>query len=281
MSALILDGRKTRHELMPDLVARVKQLSHVPTLAIIQVGERPDSTAFIDAKKRFAAKIGVNVEHVKLPESVTEADILKTINDRNDNPAVRGIIVQLPLPLLLERETILEMIDSNKDVDGLTSLNVKRWLEGNERAVMPATARGIREMLAHYSVPLFQKKVVLIGRSMLVGKPIAAMCLAENATLTVCHSRTPDLAKETVSADVIIVAAGKPGLVGAGHVTAGQTVVDVGISTTAAGQMVGDVDFAAVSEIVSAISPVPGGVGPMTVLALFENFVDLAAQELE
>jgi methylenetetrahydrofolate dehydrogenase (NADP+)/methenyltetrahydrofolate cyclohydrolase len=275
MPALILDGRKTRKSLLPDLTARFRRLSGVPTLAIVQVGERPDSTAFIEAKKKFAAVLGVNHIHIQLPESVSQAEVVGRIEECNEDPAIRGIIVQLPLPVALNRESILETIDPAKDVDGLTSLNVKRWLEGNEQAVMPATARGIRTLLAHHSIGLFQKKVTMVGRSMLVGKPIAAMCLAENATLAICHSKTPDLAAETSAADVVIVAAGKPGLVGAAHVTAGQVVIDVGISRIADGTLVGDVDFAAVSPIVSAISPVPGGVGPMTVFSLFENFCDL------
>jgi methylenetetrahydrofolate dehydrogenase (NADP+)/methenyltetrahydrofolate cyclohydrolase len=284
MSTTILSGRAIREALMPELMERVKSLAHLPTLAIIQVGDRADTTAFIAAKKAFAAKIGVKEKHIHLPERVSQSELIKTIEKCNADPQIRGIIVQLPLPLSIDRDAVIEAIDPKKDVDALTPKNVRRWMEGREDAIFPATARGVGELLRYYKIDLFGKKVTVVGRSMLVGKPIVSMCLNENATVTVCHSKTPDLALATKAADILIVAAGKPKLITADHVREGQVVIDVGINTAKGEKLddelpgkklTGDVDFDCVKDIVSAITPVPGGVGPMTVFALFENLVDL------
>ena len=284
MSTLLIDGRAARDAAMPGLIGQVKSLIRPPHLAIIQVGDRPDSTSYIKAKQAFAAKIGVKIKHVHVPESVTEKDLLEKIAALNADTDVQGIIVQLPLPLTLDRDAILEAVAPHKDADGLTSFNVKRWTEGLDGALMPATARGVKELLGYYKIDLFGKHVVVVGRSMLVGKPIAAYALNENATVTVVHSKTADLAEETRRADVLIVAAGRPKLINADHVREGTIVIDVGINTVkgekledeiADKKLVGDVDFEAVQSIASAITPVPGGVGPMTVLGLFENLIDL------
>lgn len=284
MSATILSGRATRDVLTPELIKRVKSFKRIPTLAIIQVGDRPDSTAFIRAKKSFAAKVGIKEKHIQLPESISQNDLITQIRECNDDASVDAIIVQLPLPPAIDRDAAIEAIDPAKDADGLTSANVRLWSAGDAEAVLPGTARGIRTLLAHYRIPLRGKKVTVVGRSALVGTPIAAMCRNEGADVTVCHSKTEDLAKETRSADVLIVAAGKPGLIGSHHVKAGQIVIDVGINTVKGEKLeeeiegtklVGDVDFEAVKDIVAAITPVPGGVGPMTVLSLFENVADL------
>ena len=275
MSATIIDGRIVRDSIILDLKERFSTLLHVPTLAIIQVGDRPDSTAFIRAKKSFAQKIGVNETHIKVDETISEKELVAIIKRCNKDASIHGIIVQLPLPLHIERDTIIDAIDPHKDADGLTAINTKRWLEGREDGVMPATARGIRELFHYYKIDLFGKPVTVVGRSMLVGKPIAAMCLNENATVTVCHSKTPNLAEETTKADILIVAAGKPNLIQAQHVKKGAVVIDVGITRVTADSLTGDVDFDSVKEVAGAMSPVPGGVGPMTVCALFENLFDL------
>lgn len=271
----IIDGRKTRDELLPALVSKISQLKAVPTLCIIQVGDRPDSTAFIKAKRNFAFKIGVKEKHVQLPETISEPELLRVIRENNSDKSVGGIILQLPIPLHIDRERAIDAIDPKKDVDCLTAQNVKAWLNGY--GLLPATARGISELLSHYGISLAGKKVTVIGRSSLVGKPIAAMCLRENATVTICHSKTASLEKETVAADIIISASGKAGLIGASHVRPGQIIVDVGISKGEDGKLRGDVDFDSVKEIVAQITPVPGGVGPMTVFGLFENFIEMNA----
>jgi methylenetetrahydrofolate dehydrogenase (NADP+)/methenyltetrahydrofolate cyclohydrolase len=284
MSTLILDGRAVREALMPALADKIKALSRPPHLVIFQVGDRPDSTSFIKAKTAFGSKIGASVEHVHLSDKVTQEELIGKIKGYNADQGVHGIIVQLPLPVALDQDAIIEAIAPSKDVDALTSYNVKRWMEGREDAIWPATTRGVKELLAHYRIDLFGKHAVVVGRSMLVGKPLAALCMNENATLTVCHSKTADLAAETKKADILIVAAGRPGLIGADHLKEGAIVIDVGINTVKGEKledevpgrkMVGDVDFAAAQPVASALTPVPGGVGPMTVIALFENLVDL------
>jgi len=275
---ILLNGRLIRDTILPGLIARFEALPYKPVLAIIQAGDRPDSTAFIAAKKNFAAKLGVEVKHMAVSADISQKELMAIVHECNADNSIHGIIVQLPLPIAIDTDAIIDAIDARKDVDGLTATQVKRWLSGREDAVMSATARGIRTLLKQNSIELFGKKVTVVGRSLLVGKPIIAMCLNENATVTVCHSKTADLASETKRADILIVAAGKPGLITPSHVSPGQIVVDVGISRGADNTLVGDVDFEAVKDSVAAISPVPGGVGPMTVCSLFENLADLCEQ---
>lgn len=267
MSTLILNGRDVRDALVPELRRKLEALSRMPTLAIIQVGTRPDSSTFIKAKKSFAAKIGVPVKHLELPEGISQQELIGKVQELNADEGIDGIIVQLPLPVAIDQDAVIETIDPRKDVDALTSYHVKRWLEGREDALLPATTRGVKELLEYYKIDLFKKRVVVVGRSMLVGKPMVAFCLNQNATVSVCHSKTADLAAETRRADVLVVAVGKPKLIGAEHVSEGAVVIDIGV----------DVDFEAVKGVASAITPVPGGVGPMTVLGLFENLADLCA----
>ncbi len=274
MPAIILSGLKARDAHIPGLQQKAKELLYVPKLAIIQVGDRPDSTSYIKAKKSFAAKIGVEIEHIHLAQDISQAEVIAYIEACNTDKKIQGIIVQVPLPGHIDRIAVIEAIDPSKDVDGLTSTNYGRLLAGNSTAIVPATARGIRELFSYYNISLAGKKVAVVGRSRLVGAPIAIVCKQAGAEVIVCHSQTPDLARETRQADVVIVAVGKPGLVGSGHIKKGAVVIDVGISKMADGTLVGDVDFEAVKEIASALTPVPGGVGPMTVLGLFENVVD-------
>jgi methylenetetrahydrofolate dehydrogenase (NADP+)/methenyltetrahydrofolate cyclohydrolase len=288
MSAMILDGRKIRDEVMPDLAKSFANLGCVPVLTIIQVGNREDTNAYIRAKKLFAEKLGVKVKHIQLTEDVIQDEVINIIKENNQDSEIKGIIVQLPLPVGMDVDFVINSIDPKKDVDAITSYNVKQWIEGEKQALLPATARGVRTLLRYYNIDLSGKKVVVIGRSALVGKPIACMCSNEKATVTVCHSKTLDLAKETLNADIIISAVGKVNLITKDHVKAGQIVVDVGINTvedeklyeddgsTSKRKIVGDVDFEQVSKIVQAISPVPGGVGPLTVLSLFQNLLDLS-----
>lgn len=291
---LILSGTAVRDELKKALVEKVKALKEKRgdfALAIIQVGDRADSTAYINAKKRFGETIGVIVKHVHLKEGTNQGEIVSLIKKFNSEKEIAGIIVQLPLPKNLEEQIILDAIDPTKDADAIASANVKRWMEtATERTkteirsmyrdpiLYPATARGVGELLDFYQISLKGKKVCVIGRSPFVGTPIAALCRAKGAIVTVCHSKTHDLVKETLAADVIISAVGKAGLVTADHVREGQVIVDVGLSHVD-GKLIGDVDFEKASMKLGdkgAITPVPGGIGPMTVLALFENVVDCA-----
>jgi methylenetetrahydrofolate dehydrogenase (NADP+)/methenyltetrahydrofolate cyclohydrolase len=287
MPARLLSGLEAREARMPALAEKIKKLGRAPVLAIIQVGDREDSSAYIRAKKSFAAKIGVKVEHISIPDSAAESEVISTIDRCNADGSIDGIIVQLPLPERLNRDNVINAVDPSKDADALTSKQ-EEWRTGyGVWSLMPATARGVRELLDQYGISLEGKKVAIVGRSALVGAPVAEMCRKEGAEVAVCHRGTPDISAETKKADIVIVAAGHPKLIGPECVKPGQVVIDIGINTVAGEKLedeiaekklVGDVDFEAVAPILGdagAISPVPGGVGPMTVLGLFENLVDL------
>ena len=274
MSAIIISGRTARDVRVPKLIEKVRSFSYIPKLAIIQVGDRPDSTAYINAKKAFARKIGVETEHIHFKENVSQDEVIAQIKTFNASAKVQGIIVQLPLPAHVDRTTAIESIEPKKDVDGLTSTNYDKLLVGDSTAIVPATARGVRELFVHYNILLKGKKVAIVGRSRLVGTPIALFCKNSGAEVIVCHSKTLDLAQETKQADIVIVAVGKPGLVGMQHIKKDAIVIDIGISKTVDGNLKGDVEFESVKDIASMITPVPGGVGPMTVLGLFENVID-------
>lgn len=280
MSANILDGRKIRDEAIPELAKSFSNLGYVPILTIIQVGNREDTNAYIQAKKLFAEKVGVKVKHIQFPENIKQEELIEIISKENVDDDVKGIIVQLPFPIGIDKDIVIASIDPKKDVDAITSYNTKLWSSGNEQSLLPATARGVRTLFRYYNIDLRDKKVVVIGRSTLVGKPIASMCLNEKALVTVCHSKTLDLVKETLGADIIISAVGKVNLITKDHVKAGQIIIDVGINNVedvVQRKIVGDVDFGEVSKIVQAISPVPGGVGPLTVLSIFQNLLDLGS----
>lgn len=278
--------------MMITLMKKVSALSFVPTLAIIQVGNRADSTAFISAKKSFGDKVGVKTIHIHLDENISENDLLAEIGKLNTDDSINGIIVQLPIPEHLNRNNILNNIAPQKDVDALSARSVENWSrskivntsEAESNVVFPATARGVKELLDFYQISLKDKKVTVIGRSDLVGKPVAKICEQNGAIVTVCHSKTEDIASKTKNADIVIVAVGKAKYFGREYFQQGQIVIDIGINTLSGDKMeeevsgkklVGDVDFDEVKDVVEAITPVPGGVGPMTVLALFENVVDL------
>lgn len=284
MLATILDGRKIRDEAITELKQAFSDLEVVPSLAIVQVGDREDTNAYIKAKRNFGEKIGLKTVHVKLPLHVEEREIIEEVKKLNDDKNIKGIIVQLPLPEGINRNAVIDTIVPEKDVDAITPKNVKRWADGTKEALLPATAQGVKTLLKKYNIELQGKKVAVIGRSTLVGKPIASMCLSQDATVTICHSKTVDLEEVTTNSDIIIVAVGKINLITKDHVKAGQVVIDVGINTYEGKKLddeivekkiVGDVDFLEVSKIVGAITPVPGGVGPLTVLSVFQNLLVL------
>lgn len=259
----ILDGRIAKAHYVDELKSKISSLSLIPCLVIIQVGNRPDSDSFIKSKKIFAKKIGVNEIHVNLPENVEQDEVISIIKKYNEDKNVQGIIVQLPLPKHLNPDIIIETIDSGKDVDGLTS-NTK---------FIPATARGISMLFDFYKIDIKDKKVTVLGKSKLVGGPIARMCLNRGAKVTVYDSKTIDTKEKSKSADVLIVAIGNAKFITKDYVNNNQIVIDVGINRLE-NNIVGDVDFENVKDIVKSITPVPGGVGQMTVLSLFENLLE-------
>lgn len=270
MPTTILDGKIAREYYVNLLRDRVVELSKllkpvVPQLAIIQVGHRTDSDSFIKSKKIFAQKIGVKEIHVQLDENVSQAELSSLIEKYNSENDVHGIIVQLPLPAHLNSNIILEKINPKKDVDGLTS----------QTTFTPATARGISHLLDFYKISLENKKVAVIGRSKLVGTPVANMCRDRGAEVTVCHKATKNIPTITQNSDIVIVAIGQPKFIGRKFFSESrkdQIVIDVGI-TREGDTLVGDVDFEGVKDVVAMITPVPGGVGQLTVLALFENLI--------
>jgi len=287
---IILDGRVLRDQGISRLKKLMGTNKKTPTLAILQVGNLTESSAYIEQKRKFAEKIGAGFIHERFPEDVSETSLVNAIIKFNQNQSVHGIIVQLPIPACLNRQRIIDAVIVSKDTDGLTSENKKLFEAGNARAVAPATARGVLSLLIGYGTVIKGKKATVIGRSALVGAPIAALLAREGASVTVCHRQTENIPEKSRQADILIVAIGRPHFITKDYVSSGQTVIDVGINSVAPGtenpndikkleyeiprrRLVGDVDFDAVKNIVGAISPVPGGVGPMTVLSLFENLV--------
>ncbi len=267
----ILDGKIVRDEIMADLKKRIGDLNVVPTLAIIMIGNNPDSEVYVRMKTSFAKKIGANAFIVDLgSEGITQEILLAGIEKLNQDKNVHGIILQSPLPVPLNWLEAVAKITPEKDVDGMHS------------NIVPATARGVLSLLNYYHIPVKNKKVVVMGRSELVGGPIANLMKSNGAEVTVVHSQTLEPEKITRTADILIVAIGKPELVGAEYVKDGAVVVDVGITSLLirnkedqeSRKIYGDTDFESVKALVSAISPVPGGVGPMTVVSLFQNLVE-------
>ncbi|MEK7463675.1 MAG: bifunctional 5,10-methylenetetrahydrofolate dehydrogenase/5,10-methenyltetrahydrofolate cyclohydrolase [Patescibacteria group bacterium] len=261
---ILLDGKTARAHYSSLLEKRIKELSFVPCLVILQVGNRTDSDSYIKAKKLFAQKIGVKEIHVNFDEKIGQEELIEVIKKYNEDKSVHGIIVQLPLPPQINSETVLNLIDPKKDIDGLNC----------DTKFLPATARGIKELIEFYKISLTGKKVTVLGRSKLVGEPVAKMCQEEGAIVTVCHSKTENIPEKCRNADVLIVAIGEPNFIGKECIKVGQVVIDVGITRHSDGKLVGDVDFNEVKDTVQMITPVPGGVGQMTVLALFENLID-------
>ncbi len=259
----ILDGRVVRDQIRHTLAKQISKLKTKPALVIIQVGEDAASSAYVAQKVKFGEAIGANVGLLQYPPGVTAAKLIGDIQNLNQDPGVQGIIVQLPLPVKIESQKVIGAISPAKDVDGFINKNVT-----------PATARGVLTLLDYYKIKVAGQSVVVVGRSTLVGQPIARALLNRNATVTIAHSQTKNLAALTRQADILVVATGKPKLIGAKHVRVGQIIIDVGITRQERG-LTGDVDFARVSKIVKAISPVPGGVGPLTVASLFQNLLDL------
>jgi methylenetetrahydrofolate dehydrogenase (NADP+) / methenyltetrahydrofolate cyclohydrolase len=274
MSAKLLSGTDAAKALLDDLKPKIKELN--PKLVIVQVGTEAASDSYIKRKIKTCEEVGLDAGHVQLPfETLFEA-LHEKIEELNSDPNVTGFIVQLPLPPHLTQmlPIILRSIDPRKDVDGFTAYNLgKTFLSTEFENLPPATPAGIITLLEHYDIPIAGKHVVIVGRSNIVGKPLAVMMLNRDATITICHRHTADLKEQTLQADILVSAVGHPGLITADMVKKGATVIDVGVSRTDEGELKGDVDFDAVKDIASAITPVPGGVGPMTVASLIRNVV--------
>jgi methylenetetrahydrofolate dehydrogenase (NADP+)/methenyltetrahydrofolate cyclohydrolase len=270
----ILDGKKLRDKILAELKIKVDAMPKKPTLVVILAGENPASQIYVGSKEKTAQNLGINSVVLKYPADVTEKTLLEKINELNSDPDVTAILVQLPLPAHINKDNIINAICPEKDVDGFTPENLGLLFSGQKPYAYPCTPMGIELLLDEYNIEIEGKHVVVAGRSNIVGKPAAQMMLNRSATVTICHSRTKNLAQITHTADILICATGTK-IIKAGMIKPGCVVVDAGIFKDESGKTTGDVDFEAVCEDTSYITPVPGGVGPMTIASLMLNTVKL------
>lgn len=271
--AKIIDGKQISLDIKNELkekVAKYKEQGIEITLAVVKVGNDPASAVYVRNKEKACEYVGINSKTLALPEETTEEELLNVVKELNEDKNVNGILVQLPLPKHIDESKVLLTIDSTKDVDGFHPVNVGKMVIG-EDTFLPCTPAGIIEMIKRTDIDIEGKECVVIGRSNIVGKPMAMLMLKENATVTIAHSRTKDLKEVTKRADIIVAAIGKAKFVTADYVKEGAVVIDVGMDRDENGKLCGDVDFESVSKGASAITPVPGGVGPMTVTMLLVN----------
>lgn len=273
--AIILDGKMLRDQIFESLKAKLDKMQQKPTLAVILVGENPASQIYVRNKKKTAEKLGINSLSIEYPSDISEEELLNKIKELNSDEKVTAILVQLPLPAHINKNRIIDAILPQKDVDGLTPYNLGKLFSGEEPYVYPCTPKGILLLLDEYNIKLEGKNIVVVGRSNLVGKPVAQMLLKRNATVTMCHSHTKNLSAITKTADIIVSAVGKK-VIGEKMLKSDCVVIDVGIFRDENGKISGDVDFENVSKTAAYISPVPGGVGPMTIASLMLNTVELA-----
>ena len=270
MSAVIMDGKALAEKVKAQIREKASKLRRQPGLAVILVGDNPASQVYVRNKERDCAQCGIMCYDYHLPQDASQEDVLDLVEKMNNYGAVDGILVQLPLPEQIDERVVLEAIAPDKDVDAFHPENVGRIMQG-QAYYKPCTPAGVMEILHEYGIDPAGKHCVVVGRSNIVGKPMAMLLLHENATVTICHSRTPDLKGQCLQADILVSAVGKTGLITADMVKPGAVVIDVAMNRNEAGKLCGDVDFAAVSQVASYITPVPGGVGPMTRAMLMEN----------
>lgn len=266
----LLDGKVVKKKVLEDLKEELKSLERPLGLVVIQVGEDEASKVYVRQKEKMAKELGFKFEHIKLAETVKQEELLETIDRLNEDETVDGILVQMPIPKHLDSKIVQNRINHLKDVDGLTDVNAG-CLMHNKDTLVPCTPEGIVDLLKHYDIELSGKNVTIIGRSDLVGKPLASLMVNNDATVTLCHSKTKNLKLFTENADILIVAVGKAKLIKKEYIKDGAVIVDVGINRLEDGSLCGDVDFEDVKDKASYITPVPGGVGQMTVAELANN----------
>ncbi|BDV42240.1 bifunctional protein FolD 2 [Geotalea uraniireducens] len=277
MSKLI-DGKAIAAKIRAEIAAGVTTLRATgvtPGLAVVLVGDDPASQVYVSMKEKACRDVGIFSDEYKLPAETSEAELLALIDQLNHDPKIHGILVQLPLPKQIDADKVLEAISPLKDADGFHPYNVGRLAIGKP-TFRPCTPYGVMVMLQETGLDLAGKEVVVVGRSNIVGKPVALMCLQQNATVTICHSKTRDLAAKVRAADVVIAAVGRPEMIKGDWIKEGAVVIDVGVNRVGEKKLVGDVEFAAAAERAAAITPVPGGVGPMTITMLLYNTLEAA-----
>ncbi len=266
--------RKKRAQLTEEVV-KLKEQGIVPGLAVILVGEDPASRSYVKGKEKGCEQVGIYSELIELPETITEERLLAEIDRLNGDDRINGILVQLPLPKHIEEKAIIERISPEKDVDGFHPISVGRMMTGQD-TFLPCTPHGIVELVKETNLDISGKHVVVIGRSNIVGKPVGQLFLNENATVTYCHSKTQNMKELSKLADILIVAVGRPKMITADYIKEGAVVIDVGVNRLETGKLCGDVDFDNVLDVAGYITPVPKGVGPMTITMLLHNTVESA-----
>jgi methylenetetrahydrofolate dehydrogenase (NADP+)/methenyltetrahydrofolate cyclohydrolase len=271
----VIDGKAIAARVRAEVAERVAGIGFVPGLAVVQLGANPASSVYVRTKDRAAKAAGISARTISLPESTSQAELLETIETLNRDDSVDGILVQLPLPPGLSPHDVIAAIDPAKDVDGFHPINVGYLTDGRPKLV-PCTPKGVMRLLREAGISPSGTRAVVLGRSSIVGRPMASLLLTADATVTIAHSRTRNLAEECRRADILVAAVGRPEMVPGTWIKPGATVIDVGINRLANGKLVGDVDFAACAKVAGAITPVPGGVGPMTVACLLENTLTAA-----
>lgn len=279
--AVIIDGKAISRKVKEELKAEVEHLSElgiVPGLAVVIVGNDPASRVYVNNKKKACDEVGIYSEEHALPEETTQEELLRLVGELNTRPDIDGILVQLPLPAHLDDKAVIEAISPEKDVDAFHVENVGRIMLGDYK-FLPCTPAGVMELIKETGIEVSGKECVVVGRSNIVGKPMALLLLHQNGTVTVCHSRTKDLKEVTRRADILVVAIGKAKFVTADMVKEGAVVIDVGMDRDENGKLCGDVDFESVKEVAGYITPVPGGVGPMTIAMLLKNTVTSAKKQ--
>ncbi|WP_321961671.1 bifunctional methylenetetrahydrofolate dehydrogenase/methenyltetrahydrofolate cyclohydrolase FolD [Paraburkholderia sp. J7] len=278
MTATIIDGNALSKKLRAEVATRAAALTargHQPGLAVVLVGDNPASEVYVRNKVKACEDNGLYSSYDRYPESLSEADLLKRIDELNRDPKINGILVQLPLPKHIDSHKVIEAIAPEKDVDGFHVANAGALMTG-QPLFRPCTPYGVMKMFEEYKIPLEGANAVVIGRSNIVGKPMALLLLEKGATVTICHSKTRDLAKHTRDADVVVAAVGKRNVLTADMIKPGATVIDVGMNRDDNGKLCGDVDFAGLKDVAGFITPVPGGVGPMTITMLLVNTIEAA-----
>ncbi len=278
MTANIIDGKLVSEQIRGKLrgeIERLKESGVTPGLAVVLVGEDPASQVYVRNKARSCEQLGMYSEVHRLPAETSQVDLLALIEKLNEQSEIHGILVQLPLPKHIEEKAVIEAISVDKDVDGFHPENVGRLVVGEE-CYVPCTPAGVIELLKHADIEIAGKHAVVVGRSNIVGKPVSILLLQEHATVTICHSKTANLQEVIQSADIVVAAVGRPEMIAAKHLKPGAVVIDVGINRLADGRLVGDVDFEDAKQVASYITPVPGGVGPMTITMLLKNTVEAA-----
>lgn len=282
MTAELISGKEVAQAKRDQMKQEAKELKSkgvTPGLVVLLVGDNPASLSYVKGKVKACEEVGIYSELKRYPETITEEELLKEIEHYNTAENIDGILVQLPLPKHISEHKVIETIPPEKDVDGFHPINVGRMVTGQD-AFLSCTPYGVVEMIKYKNIPIEGKHVVIVGRSNIVGKPAALLFLRENATVTVCHSKTPNMSEITKQADILVVAVGRANLISAEDVKDGAVVIDVGMNRNDAGKLVGDVNFDAVKEKASYITPVPGGVGPMTITMLLANTIQSARKRV-